>query len=441
MHSTASAQERSIGERLLSPIANVRRDEVVSALLMTLVMFLILASYYLLKTAREIFILSEGGAEVKSYSSAGQAILLLVLVPAYGAFASRVNRIQLVQWVTLFFAAHLVLFLMALGAGWRVGVPYFLWLGIFNLMVIAQYWAFAADLYTTEQGKRIFPLIGVGSSLGAWVGSLRAGQLVENFGTARLLIGGGVLLVACAGLARLVHNRRPRDRDDTAAATHEKPLGGAGGFTLIFSDRYLLLIALLAVAINVVNTSGEYLFGRYVVEAANAAHGTGPEGEAAREAMIGSVYSRFFSTVNLAGFLLQMFVVSRVFKFLGIGRSLFIHPIVALSGYLVMLQAPSITFMAYFKVADNSLDYSLGNTTKQALWLPTSREAKYKAKQAVDSFFVRTGDVLQAGLVFVGEKLALAVTAFAGINVVLAGAWLVIVALLNRQLRDKSAAN
>jgi len=437
--SAASGQGRSIGERLLSPIADVHRDEVVSAVLMTLVMFLILASYYLLKTAREIFILSEGGAEVKSYSSAGQAILLLILVPAYGAFASRVNRIQLVQWVTLFFAAHLVLFLMAIGAGWHVGVPYFLWLGIFNLMVIAQYWAFAADLYTQDQGKRIFPLIGVGSSLGAWVGSLRAGQIVERVGTARLLVAGAVLLVVCAGLARLVNAKRPRDRDDAAAA-HEKPLGGDGGFSLIFSDRYLLLIALLAVAINVVNTSGEYLFGRYVVEAANAAHGSGPEAAAAREAMIGSVYSRFFSTVNLAGFLLQMFVVSRVFRFLGIGRSLFIHPIVALSGYLIMLQAPSITFMAYFKVADNSLDYSLGNTTRQALWLPTSRDAKYKAKQAVDSFFVRTGDVLQAGLVFVGEKLALAVPAFAGINVVLAGAWLVIVTLLNRQLGDKSAA-
>jgi AAA family ATP:ADP antiporter len=438
MTSTASGQERSIGERLLSPIADVRRDEVVSAMLMTLIMFLILASYYLLKTAREVFILSEGGAEVKSYSSAGQAVLLLILVPAYGAFASRVNRIQLVQWVTVFFASHLVLFLMAIGAGWHVGVPYFLWLGIFNLMVIAQYWAFAADLYTQEQGKRIFPLIGVGSSLGAWVGSLRAGQIVENVGTARLLVGGAVLLTVCAGLARLVNAKRPRDKDAAVEATHDKPLGGAGGFTLIFSDRYLLLIALLAVAINVVNTSGEYLFGRYVVEAANAAHGTGPEAVAAREAMIGSIYSRFFSTVNMAGFLLQMFVVSRVFKFLGIGRSLFIHPIVALAGYLIMLRAPSITFMAYFKVADNSLDYSLGNTTKQALWLPTSREAKYKAKQAVDSFFVRTGDVLQAGLVFAGEKLALTVPAFAGINVVLAGAWLGIVVLLNRELRRKS---
>jgi AAA family ATP:ADP antiporter len=436
---TATPQRRTIGERLLSPIADVRRDEIASALLLTLIMFLILAAYYLLKTAREIFILSEGGAEVKSYSSAGQALLLLVLVPAYGAFASRVNRVQLVQWVTLFFASHLALFLGAIAAGWHVGVPYFLWTGIFNLMVIAQYWAFAADLYTEEQGKRIFPLVGVGSSLGAWAGSLRAGQIVETLGTSRLLVGAAVILIATAGLARLVNRLRPRNDHPAAAVAAEKPLGRENGFAMIFADRYLMLIAALAVILNVVNTSGEYLFGRYVVEAANVAHGTGPETAAAREAMIGSIYSRFFSTVNLAGFLLQMFVVSRVFKFLGVGKALFIHPIVALSGYLLMLRAPSITFMAYLKVADNSLDYSLGNTTKQALWLPTSREAKYKAKQAVDSFFVRAGDVLQAGLVFIGERLAFAVPAFAAVNVVLAGVWLGVAVLLNRELRRKSS--
>jgi AAA family ATP:ADP antiporter len=95
----------------------------------------------------------------------------------------------------------------------------------------------------------------------------------------------------------------------------------------------------------------------------------------------------------------------------------------------------TITFV---KVADNSLDYSLGNTTKQALWLPTSREAKYKAKQAVDSFFVRAGDVIQAGLVYSGELLAFAVPAFAAINVVLSGAWLGIAFLLNRQMVVKA---
>ncbi len=102
---STSGRSRTIVERLLSPIAEVRQQEAASALLMTLVMFLLLGAYYELKTAREVFILTEGGAAVKSYSSAGQA-LLLGLVPAYGTFASRVNRVRLVRWVTLFFASN-----------------------------------------------------------------------------------------------------------------------------------------------------------------------------------------------------------------------------------------------------------------------------------------------------------------------------------------------
>ena len=422
------------GQRLLAPIADVRRHEVTSVLLMTLLMFLILAAYYMLKTAREVFILSQGGAEVKSYSSAGQAVLLLFLVPAYGAFASRVNRVQLVQWVTLFFISHVALFLLALGVGLQIGIAYFLWVGIFNLMVIAQFWAFATDLYSPEQGKRLFPLIGVGASLGAWVGSVRAGQLMA-IGPRRLMVGAAVTLFVCVLLSRVVNRVTTRDATSKTAVADDKPLASGNGFAMIFADRYLLLIALLAVLINVVNTMGEYLYGRYVVEAALAAH---PGDAAAREQFIGAAYSRLFSTVNLVGFLLQMFVVSRVFKFLGVGKSLFVHPVVALVGYLMMLRAPSITTMGYFKVADNSLDYSLGNTTKQALWLPTSREAKYKAKQAVDSFFVRMGDVIQAGVVFVGERLALAVPSFAAVTLALVGGWLAVVSLLNGQLRAKA---
>ncbi len=424
-------------KRLLSPIAEVRPGEATAALLLTLLMFLVLAAYYELKTAREIFILSQGGAEVKSYSSAGQAMLLLGLVPAYGAFASRVSRERLVTWVTLFFVANILLFVLAYQASLPIGIPYFLWVGIFNVMVIAQFWALANDVFTPEQGKRLFPLIGVGSSLGAWLGSLRAGQLMAAQGTTRLLLGAASLLVICALLARVV-SRGTGTRTADAAPLDPEPLGKAGGFELIRHDRYLLLIAAVTVLLNVVNTSGEYLLGRYVVEQATAMHGAGPEGAAAREAFIGQTYSGLFSTVNLVGFLLQMFVVSRVFKYLGVGRALMIHPVVALTGYALMCTGPSLSLMTTVKIADNSLDYSLGNTTRQALWLPTSREAKYKAKQAVDSFFVRAGDVLSAGVVFAGERLALAVPAFAAVTLVLAGAWLGVVGLLNVALRRKA---
>ena len=266
-------------------------------------------------------------------------------MPAYGAFASRVNRVQLVQWVTLFFASNLVLFLLALGAGLACRHPYFLWLGIFNVMVIAQFWAFANDLYTQEQGRRHLPadrrrqqprrVAGIGAS-----GLSRREHRPEAAARRR---GGhpGDLRVLLRGWStdmrpRAASRRRPRPATTSRWARE-------GGFAMIFEDRYLLLIAALTVLLNVVNTSGEYLFGRYVVEQANTAtRQRAGSGRGARSGSSATIYSRFFSTVNLAGFLLQMFVVSRVFKFLGVGRALFIHPIVALTGYLLMLRAPSM---------------------------------------------------------------------------------------------------
>ena len=438
--STGNGADASKGlvERLLSPIADVHRGEALSVLVMALVMFLTLAAYYMLKTAREVFILSEGGAEIKSYSAAGQALLLLMLIPAYGAFASRVNRTRLLRWVALFFISNIALFYLANGAGLHIGIAYFLWVGVFNVMVIAQYWAFANDIYTQEQGKRLFPIIGLGASLGAWAGSVRAGQLVNALGPRQLLLTGAFLLLVCVALIELLGRRVHRDESPAEAAAAEKPLGKEGGFQLILKDRYLQLIALLTVLLNVVNTSGEYLFGRYVVETAKQIYGAGTGTEALREHFIGTSYSQLFSAVNLTGFLLQMFVVSRIFKRLGVGKALFIHPLVAGLGYLCMLRAPSLSLMRWLKVADNSLDYSLENTTKQALWLPTSREAKYKAKQVVDSFCVRAGDVIVAGIVYSGELVALSVSGFAALNVVLVGGWLSVAAMLNLNLRRKA---
>jgi AAA family ATP:ADP antiporter len=352
--------------------------------------------------------------------------------------ASRVNRVQLVQWVTLFFASNLLLFLAALSMGMRVGIVFFLWVGIFNVMVIAQFWAFAADLYSEEQGKRLFPMIGIGSSLGAWLGSVRAGQVAESYGASRLLIGGAVTLVACVVLMRIADSLTRRESKTQSKLADQKLADGPSGFKMLLTDRYLTLIAALVVLLNVVNTCGEYLFGRYVVETAAATFGAGPEAEAERQRFIASTYGSYFGYINLTGFLLQTFVVSRVFKFLGVNRALFIHPTIALSSYLLMLRAPSFEAIRFLKTADNAINYSLGNTTMQALWLPTSRETKYKAKQAVDSFCMRAGDVLQAGVVYAGELTALSVSGFAAVNVCFALGWLGVAAGLSDRLHSRA---
>jgi AAA family ATP:ADP antiporter len=127
-----------------------------------------------------------------------------------------------------------------------------------------------------------------------------------------------------------------------------------------------------------------------------------------------------------------------VFKFLGVGRSLFIHPLVALTSYAMMLRAPSFEAIRVLKIADNSINYSLGNTTMQALWLPTTRETKYKAKQAVDSFCVRAGDVLTAGIVYMGEITALTVSDFAAVNVAFACGWIAVAFGLRNRLQARA---
>jgi ATP:ADP antiporter, AAA family len=165
-------------ERLLSPMADVHRGEAAGVLVMAAVMLLLMGAYYMLKTARDALILARGGAEAKSYAGAAEALILLVVVPVFSTLASRTNRIRLMRQVTLFFVASLVLFLTYGRTSPFVGIAYFIWIGVFSLVVITQYWGFAADLYTPSQGKRLFPIIGLGSSVGAWLGAIVAGRIV-----------------------------------------------------------------------------------------------------------------------------------------------------------------------------------------------------------------------------------------------------------------------
>jgi ATP:ADP antiporter, AAA family len=339
--------------------------------------------------------------------------------------------------VTLFFVSNILAFYFAGRLGLQIAVPFFLWVGIFNVMVIAQFWAFVNDLNTPEQGKRLLPIVGLGSSLGAWVGSVYAGDVIRATGPYSLMLLAAAVLSTCVVIALFAERSHARIGSSGRLDEGSEPLENIGGFALIRQQRYLSLIASMVVLLNVVNSSGEYLFGRFVVDASIRACGAGAASLAIREQFVGGTYARLFSYVNLCGFLLQLFVVSRVFKHLGVAKALFIHPLVVLAGYAALLKGPSMTTMEWLKICDNSIDYSLGNTAKQALWLPTSRAANYKAKQAVDAFFMRAGDVLQAGVVFVGGRFALTVSSFAVVNVGLAVGWLALVAALNPAYRQQ----
>jgi ATP:ADP antiporter, AAA family len=423
--------------RLLGLVTSVRRSEVPTALLLTLDAFLLLTAYGCIKPAREALILAlPTGAEYKIYMSAAIAAVLLIAVPLYARFAAKLTRNRLVIGVTLFFASHLMAFYL-LAPAYRSTVPlalgFYLWIGIFDLMVVAQFWAFANDIYSEEAGQRLFPLLGLGASVGAVAGSALARVLIASVGTMATLLVAAVLLVITAVITQVVHvrevGRTVGARADPVglARTGERP---GGAFRMVFRDRYLALIAVLSLVFALVKSNGEYILAKLVADAARQAVG---QGHAVGDYIAG-FYASFLFYVDLLSLVLQALVVSRLVKYLGFGPAFLLLPVVAFCDAGAIVLWPLLLVAQVGKLAENATAYSVFNTVRNMLWLPTARPAKYLAKQAVDTFFVRMGGVLSAVAVFAGAQLmGWPVRNFAVWNVVLVALWLVVARAILRE--------
>lgn len=438
-----TSRPKSLLERFLNLFTEVRAGEGLSAILLCLNVFLILTAYYIIKPVREALILAGGGAELKSYLSAGQAILLLlVAVPLYSTLASRFPRRRLINMVIVFFAACLCLFYILAQIQVPLGVVFFIWVGIFNLMVIAQFWAFANDLYTPEAGKRIFVIVAFGASAGAVFGGFITGRLIVPLGVYQLMLVSSILLLVSLIMTNIVDSRHKKELMDVKVdeGSLEEPLKKEGAFKLVFQHKYLLMIAFLILFTNWVNTTGEYILGQTVTDAAAEAIRSGRAGGLTEKQFIGKFYADFFTVVNLTGLLIQLFIVSRILKYLGIRIALLVLPLIALGGYFIIAFFPVLSIVRLAKTAENSTDYSLQNTVRHALFLPTTREQKYKAKQAIDTFFWRAGDVLSAVLVAVGLNwLAFQTKHFALFNIVLVLVWLGLAVKIGRENKKLTA--
>jgi AAA family ATP:ADP antiporter len=475
-------------DRALRLFTDVRAGEGATALLLSFNVFLILTAYYLLRVLREPLILAGGGAEVKSYSSAGQAALLLVMVPAYGLLAARLPRRRLIVGVTSFFLACIAGFYILGRAGAAIGVPFFIWVGIFSLMVIAQFWSFANDVYTTDEGKRLFPIVAFGASAGAVAGSWLAGRLAEALGLMQLLPAAGVILLA-AMLLTLLIDARERRREPalpalpsaTASGTFPaattqfraasgefravlaseayakesgqfpavKPGAGpeeevrakGGSFMLVLKSPYLLPIALLILILNFVNTTGGYVLDRTIARAAAELVASGAADGRSEGEVIGGFFSGYLTVINLVGMLMQLFIVSRILKYLGVRVALLVLPVVAMAGYAILAFFPLLGAIRWAKTVENATDYSLQNTVRNVLFLPTTREEKYSAKQAIDGFFVRAGDLASAALVYAGAHWFMMQTMhFALVNLVMIAVWIGLAITIGRRYERLAAA-
>ena len=453
---TPPAERLSPLERGLRVFTDVRAGEGITGVVMFADVFLILCAYYFVKALRDGWIaVSEvaglSQVELKAYTSFGQSLLLAGVVSAYARLAARWPRRTLITRVTLVCIASLVLFwLLQPGLLFTnlhgAGVAFYLWVGMFGVFVVAQFWTFAADLYAGERGKRLLPLIAVGATGGAAFGSFLTQHLLRS----GLVDSGSLLLLAIVPLTgsilltRLADARGPGGeprREDAARAAPavSGDLGTSGALGLILQHRYLIAVAAVAVLTNWVNTNGENLLFRVLQEtlrkdvAAQGITGTTAVHAFVREGTT-AFYGNYFFWVNLVALVAQTLLASRLLRWGGIGAVLLLLPVISLISYSTIALIPALGAVRLTKIAENATNYSIDNTARQVIWLPTTTEMKYWTKPAMDSLFLRLGDGMAALTILVGlQILDLSTAALSLVNVVLVACWLAAASVIVRE--------
>ena len=393
-------------ERFLSLFTIVQAREGRCIAVLCLQAFLLMVAYYLIRPVREALILTEGSAELRSYAVGVQALLLIVLIPAYGLLVRRVATGRVFQCVNAFFALNLVVFSLLGQAGWRFGFAFFVWCSIFSVMTVTQFWAFATDLFNVKSGQRLFSVIAVGVSAGAWIGSRLASAGFETFGPYGLMLASAAILGGATFLGQLARDRVPTASRSAESGDEQGPghkhgraVRWLGGFALVARSRYLIGVAGLVVLLNWIGSTGDYVLSNWLVEVARQ------EAPEAQAAFIGRFMGNYWSVITLVGLLLQLLLVSRIIHIAGLARALMATPVAFLAGYLLIGVVPVFAMLESVLVMHKSLDYSLLNTTRCALLLPTSRDEKYQAKTAIDTLFFRVGDLLSTLSVIIGLSL------------------------------------
>ncbi|MCF8178778.1 MAG: MFS transporter [Sulfuritalea sp.] len=387
--------------------------------------FLLLASYYILRPLRDEMGIAGGIAKLP-WVFTGTFIAMLLAVPLFGFIASRLPRRQFLPLVYGFFILNLLLFYLAFQIdGWRevTARAFFIWASVFNLFVVSVFWSFMVDIFSSAQGKRLFGLIAAGGTAGAITGPLLTSLLVVPVGPMNLLLISALLLAGAVLCIRQLGVWSARQAPAEGAASAPEALGGSvlAGLTLILRSPYLLGVALFMLLFTTLSTFLYFEQAHIVAQSfASSAERT-----------------RFFAlldlTVNTLTVLVQVLVTSRLLGRLGVAGSLALVPLLSALGFALLALTPVLAALAGFQVLRRAGDYAITRPSRELLYTVVDREAKYKAKNALDTVVYRGGDAL-AGWLFAGLKsLGLGLAVIAWIAVPIALAWAAIAFWLGRR--------
>jgi len=351
--------------------------------------FCLLFGYYVLRPVRETLGVEQGVDGLKWLFTATFFGMLLA-VPLYSALVARVGRRRLVPIAYRFFAANLLLFWLALGAGETVrelaANSFFVWVSIFNLFVVSIFWSFQADIFSSLQGKRLFGFLAAGGTLGAICGSLIAAELAGVVGTVNLLLIPVVLLEGALYCVRRLDVHAVKLNADANLPTSAGAEGTGGGlfegFSATFRSPYLLAIAAYILCNALLGTT-VYFQQAEIVEVAIT-----DEGER----------TAFFARVNLwvqcATVAIQVLITARLLKAIGVAAALCILPAVYAFGVGALGLAPTLAVLAVVDVVRRACTYAISGPSREVLFTSVNRREKYKAKSFIDTVVLRGGDAL-----------------------------------------------
>jgi len=416
---------------MLKSIIPVEREEWGPVLLATAYGFCILFSYYILRAVRdEISVADRGNLQ---YLWTAVFLVMLVVVPIYSSFVSRYSRGVFIPWVNRFFALNLVLFfaalqLLPLEARPWIDRVFYVWASVFALFVVAVFWGFIVDLFRDHQGKRVFGVIAVGSSLGGIFGSLLTTQIATLVPVFVLLLVAVIPLEVAAWLAWFLH--RKAGEGQTALRVEEKErIGGNAwsGIGLVLRSPYLRRIAAYIFLMTFASTV------LYFQQADLLGGAFGDDRGASREFL-----AWIDLCTNILTILTQGFLAAHLLRWLGIGLSLAFLPALAFLGFLSLGTYPLLAVLVVLQVLYRSGRYAVARPAREVLYTVVGREERYKSKAFIDAAVYRGGDLVN-GWIYTGlVALGLSVGAIALVALPVMGVWVAVGLFLGRAQEEKA---
>ena len=418
-------------KKLFARIVDVKPNEIRALWLGFAFHFLILSGYYITKPIRDS-IGASSSMEALPWMFAATFLAMIVANAAFAATVARMSRRKFIPLAYGFFIVVFVLFFVAMRSRpateqlW-IGRGFFVWVSVFNLFNTAVFWAFMTDLFTVEQGKRLYGFIAVGGTLGAILGAFITKHYVGEIGPANLLIVAASMFALAGSLVRLFPSGFAHD--NKTVARPEEPVGGSiwSGVTHIFHSPYLMG---LAATILLYTTTSTWAYFQ--------------QSDLTRQALkTSSERTEFLANleiwVNSITVLIQIFLTGRLLKWFGVGFTLVALPFLSMVGFAAMGMAASLALLAIFQVARRAASYALLRPSREILFTVLKREDKYKVKSVTDTVGYRTGDQLGAWSYGGLHGLGLTLNAISWIAVPLTAAWCVLSIWLagkQRQIAD-----